>query len=107
MLHVKSLSSQKEKSQPVLLKIAPDLNYSQLDDIVEILLLTKTDGVIATNTTISREELTTSSEIISKIGNGGLSGRPLAKKSSEVIAYLRAKLGRNYPIIGVGGDHVC
>ncbi len=103
MLHVKRLSSAKEKPKPVLLKIAPDLIPSQLDDIVEILLFTKTDGVIATNTTISRKGLATSNEIISKIGNGGLSGKPVKEKSTEVISYLRSRLGKNYPIIGVGG----
>jgi dihydroorotate dehydrogenase len=103
MLHVKNLSSRKEKPKPVLLKIAPDLTSSQLDDIIEILVSTKTDGVIATNTTISRGELTTSTESISKIGNGGLSGKPLSKRSTEVISYLRSKLGKSYPIIGVGG----
>ncbi|HEV8513726.1 MAG TPA: dihydroorotate dehydrogenase (quinone), partial [Cyclobacteriaceae bacterium] len=95
--------SQKEKPKPVLLKIAPDLTPSQLDDIVEILVSTKTDGVIATNTTISRDGLVTPTESVSKIGNGGLSGKPLSKKSTEVISYLRSKLGKNYPIIGVGG----
>jgi len=103
MMHMKKLSESKEKVKPVLLKIAPDLTTSQLDDIVEILLETKTDGVIATNTTISREELTTEQTTISKIGNGGLSGKPLTKKSTEVISYLRSKLGKSYPIIGVGG----
>ena len=103
MLHVKQLSNLKYKPKPVLLKIAPDLTQSQLDDIIEILLSTKTDGVIATNTTISRDGLITPTETIAKIGNGGLSGKPLAKKSTEVISYLRSKLGKNYPIIGVGG----
>ncbi|MBS1682013.1 MAG: quinone-dependent dihydroorotate dehydrogenase [Bacteroidetes bacterium] len=103
MLQMKTISAAKEKPKPVLLKIAPDLTTSQLDDIVEILTETKTDGVIATNTTISREGLNTSEETISKIGNGGLSGKPLSKKSTEVISYLRSKLGKNYPIIGVGG----
>jgi len=103
MLHVKELSSQKEKPKPVLLKIAPDLTPTQLDDIVEILISTKTDGVIATNTTIARERLATSEDTISKMGNGGLSGKPLSKRSTEVISYLREKLGKNYPIIGVGG----
>jgi len=103
MLHVKELSSQKENPKPVLLKIAPDLTPTQLDDIVEILISTKTDGVIATNTTIARERLATSEDIISKMGNGGLSGKPLSKRSTEVISYLREKLGKNYPIIGVGG----
>ncbi|HCW06735.1 MAG TPA: dihydroorotate dehydrogenase (quinone) [Cytophagales bacterium] len=103
MLHVKQLNSQKEKPKPVLLKIAPDLTTSQLDDIIEILRSTKTDGVIATNTTISRENLSADQQIISSIGNGGLSGKPLKTKSTEVISYLRSKLGANYPIIGVGG----
>jgi dihydroorotate dehydrogenase len=100
---VKSLSLAKEKPKPVLLKIAPDLNESQLNDVVEILLETKTDGVIATNTTISREGLTTSEDQVSAIGNGGLSGRPLARRSTEVISFLRSKLGKDFPIIGVGG----
>lgn len=103
MLHVKQLSNLKEKPKPVLLKIAPDLTTSQLDDIVEILVSTKTDGVIATNTTISREGIATAPETISTIGNGGLSGKPLSKRSTEVISYLRSKLGEKYPIIGVGG----
>lgn len=103
MLHVKELSSRKEKPKPILLKIAPDLTDSQLDDIIEILISTKTDGVIATNTTISRENLSTDQQVVSSIGNGGLSGKPLAKKSTHVISYLRSKLGKDYPIIGVGG----
>ncbi len=100
---VKALSLVKRKPKPILLKIAPDLNESQLHDVVEILLETKTDGVIATNTTISRQGLTTSSGEISAIGNGGLSGKPLTDRSTEVISFLRAKLGPTYPIIGVGG----
>lgn len=100
---VKSLALSKSKPKPVLLKIAPDLTGSQLDDIVEILQQTKTDGIIATNTTISRENLLTPKEELDKIGNGGLSGKPVAGRSTEVIRYLRAKLGPHYPIIGVGG----
>lgn len=100
---VKALTRSKANPKPVLLKIAPDLTTSQLDDIVEILLETKTDGVIATNTTISREGLATPVGEIEKIGNGGLSGKPLKDRSTEVIRYLRAKLGASYPIIGVGG----
>lgn len=91
------------KPKPVLLKIAPDLTDAQLEDIVEILKETDTDGVIATNTTISREGLTTSSEKINRIGAGGLSGRPVRKRSCEVIRFLRQRLGKDYPIIGVGG----
>ncbi|MFM8833360.1 MAG: dihydroorotate dehydrogenase (quinone), partial [Cytophagales bacterium] len=80
-----------------------DLTDTQLQDIVEILLDTKTDGVIATNTTIARNGLKTTERDLKSIGNGGLSGEPLAKRSNEVISLLRAKLGKEYPIIGVGG----
>jgi dihydroorotate dehydrogenase len=100
---VKALNETKEKAKPVLLKIAPDLNEAQLNDVVEILRETKTDGVIATNTTISREGLMTDKETVLSIGNGGLSGKPLTNRSTEVISFLRNKLGKNYPIIGVGG----
>ncbi len=103
LLDVKRLSQSKPKPKPVLLKIAPDLTLTQLDDIVEILKESGTDGVIATNTTISREGLQTSKSEVDQIGLGGLSGRPLTGRSTEVIAYLRAKLGAAYPIIGVGG----
>jgi dihydroorotate dehydrogenase len=97
------LSRAKAHYKPVLLKIAPDLTGSQLDDIVEILTETKTDGIIATNTTISREGLVTETSVVSAIGNGGLSGAPLKARSTEVIRHLRAKLGKGYPIIAVGG----
>ncbi|MFZ5970746.1 MAG: quinone-dependent dihydroorotate dehydrogenase [Bacteroidota bacterium] len=103
MKHVKALSLAKPNPKPVLLKIAPDLTETQLDDIVAILKETQTDGVIATNTTISREGLSTAAEHISAIGMGGLSGRPLREKSTAVIAYLRKLLGKDFPIIGVGG----
>jgi dihydroorotate dehydrogenase len=97
------LSRLREKYKPVLLKIAPDLTTSQLDDIIEILQETKTDGIIATNTTISREGLLTDAATVAAIGNGGLSGAPLRERSSEVIRYLRIKLGSKFPIIAVGG----
>jgi dihydroorotate dehydrogenase len=101
--HVITLSKQKEKYKPVLLKIAPDLSPSQLDDIVYILKQTKTDGVIATNTTIDRSDLVTPTAEVTAIGNGGLSGKPLTLRSTQVIAYLRNMLGKDFPIIGVGG----
>jgi dihydroorotate dehydrogenase len=103
MNHVKQLSENINRPKPVLLKIAPDLTNTQLDDVVEVLVATKADGVIATNTTIAREGLNTTQAELSTIGNGGLSGKPLANRSNEVIAYLRSKLGKNFPIIGVGG----
>jgi dihydroorotate dehydrogenase len=101
--YVKSLSLSKPNPKPVLLKIAPDLTVEQLDDVISILKETKTDGVIATNTTISREGLETEKTMVEKMGNGGLSGKPLANRSNEVIRYLRKELGKDYPIIGVGG----
>jgi dihydroorotate dehydrogenase len=100
---VRDLSDGKPIVKPVLLKIAPDLSPGQLDDIVEILRVTRMDGVIATNTTISRDGLLTEKSSLEQIGPGGLSGKPLANRSTEVISYLRQKLGKGFPIIGVGG----
>jgi dihydroorotate dehydrogenase len=93
----------KANPKPLLLKIAPDLTDSQLDDIVEIAKDTKLAGIIATNTTISRENLETHLSDIQAIGAGGLSGKPLKERATEVIKYLRAKLPETVRIIGVGG----
>jgi dihydroorotate dehydrogenase len=101
--YVIQLSKAKSKYKPVLLKIAPDLTKEQLDDIIEILKETNADGVIATNTTISRDGLMTDKGVVEQIGNGGLSGKPLTNRATEVIRYLRTGLGKNFPIIGVGG----
>jgi len=90
-------------SRPILLKIAPDLSNSQLDDIIEIVIETKIAGVIATNTTISREGLTSEEKL--KNESGGLSGKPLAKRSTEVIRYLSEHSNKAFAIIGVGGIH--
>lgn len=98
-----SLNTAKETPKPILLKIAPDLTDSQLDDIIDIVAETKIDGVIATNTTISRANLKTSQSKIDEIGNGGLSGAPVKSRSTEVIAYLYEKSNGAFPIIGVGG----
>ncbi|MCF1191177.1 quinone-dependent dihydroorotate dehydrogenase [Mangrovimonas sp. AS39] len=93
------------KQKPILLKIAPDLNEFQLDEIIEIMAQTKLDGVIASNTSVDRSGLTTSSERLQEIGNGGLSGQPIKKKSTQTIKYLADKSGKAFPIIGVGGIH--
>lgn len=90
-------------SRPILLKIAPDLSNEQLDDIVEIVQETKIAGVIATNTTIDRSGLYSSAKVSEE--SGGLSGKPLTKRSTEVIRYLADRSGRSFPIIGVGGIH--
>lgn len=89
--------------KPILLKIAPDLTDSQLDDIADIVRATSLAGVIATNTTISRANLNTPESVISGIGAGGLSGAPVRKRATTVIRYLRNKLGKETVIIGVGG----
>lgn len=101
--HIQSLNRQKPLPRPVLLKIAPDLSDAQLDDIIEIVRTTAIDGVIATNTTISREGLGTPEADVAAIGAGGLSGKPLARRATEVIRYLHDKSSGAFPIIGVGG----
>ncbi|MET3979308.1 dihydroorotate dehydrogenase [Mucilaginibacter sp. UYP25] len=88
-------------SRPVLLKIAPDLTNEQLNDIADIVKQTGIAGIIATNTTISREGLISKH----KGETGGLSGSPLTKRSTEVIRYLYKRSGGSFPIIGVGGIH--
>lgn len=92
-----------EVSRPILLKIAPDLTNEQLDDIVEIVMQTGIAGVIATNTTIDRSGLRTPEKVVAEAG--GLSGKPLTVRSTEVIKYLADKSNRAFPIIGVGGIH--
>ena len=87
----------------MLLKIAPDLTNEQLDDIVEIAVEVGLDGLIANNTTIDRQNLKTNKELVDTIGPGGLSGKALTKRSTEIIAYLSNKLNGSIPIIGVGG----
>lgn len=89
--------------KPVLLKIAPDLTDAQLDDIAEIVETTGLSGVIATNTTIYRQGLQTLAPAVTAIGAGGLSGAPVRQRATEVIGYLRKKLGPAPVIIGVGG----
>ncbi len=102
---LQDLNEAKPKQKPILLKIAPDLTESQLDDIVDIVKETKIAGVIATNTTISREGLKTDKTKVDEIGMGGLSGKPVLDASTEVIRYISTKSNNAFPIIGVGGIH--
>lgn len=102
---LQELNDQKEQRKPILLKIAPDLTTDQLDDIVDIVQEVNLDGLIATNTTISREGLKTSDETVESIGAGGLSGKPVRERSTEVIRYIHGKSNGSFPIIGVGGIH--
>ncbi len=98
---LQQLNSKKVKPKPILLKIAPDLSDDQLLDIIDIVKETQIAGVIATNTTLSRENLNSEN----KSETGGLSGKPLTKRSTEVIRFLSEKSGKAFPIIGVGGIH--
>lgn len=97
---LQELNQAKENPKPILLKIAPDLNVDQLFDIIDIVKETKIDGLIATNTTIERNNLISKSHIVEV---GGLSGKPLEKRSTEVIQFLVNKSNNNIKIIGVGG----
>ena len=91
--------------KPILLKIAPDLNNLQLDEIIELVAETKIDGVIASNTSTTRDNLNASKERLQEIGNGGLSGQPIKNQSTQVIKYLADTSNKSFPIIGVGGIH--
>ncbi len=105
LLALKEANRLKTKEKPILLKIAPDLTNSQLDDIIDIVASTGIDGIIATNTTIDRSNLTATEDEIASIGAGGLSGKPLTNRSTEVIRYLHKNSKGSFPIIGVGGIH--
>lgn len=98
---LQNLNAEKQVPKPILLKIAPDLTNEQLLDIIAIANETQIAGVIATNTTISRESLTSNN----KVEIGGLSGKPLTNRSTEVIRFLSEKSNKAFPIIGVGGIH--
>jgi dihydroorotate dehydrogenase len=102
---VKAINSKEKQPKPILLKIAPDLSNEQLDDIISIMNETKIDGLIATNTTIDRSNLTTPKSVVEAMGAGGLSGKPLTKRSTEVIKYLSDRSNKSFPIIAVGGIH--
>ncbi len=100
---LKEINNLQSKQKPILLKIAPDLNEIQLDEVIEIVQQTKIDGVIASNTSVSREGLKATENQLNEIGNGGVSGSPVKDRSTEVIRYLAEKSNKAFPIIGVGG----
>ncbi len=101
--NTKQAASSRSKEKPILLKIAPDLTNDQLLDIIQIVDATKIEGVIATNTTIAREDLKSDCLLVEE--KGGLSGKPLTKRSTEVIRFLSKNSNKAFPIIGVGGIH--
>jgi dihydroorotate dehydrogenase len=103
LFHLQNINASKTIYKPLLLKIAPDLNKEQLDDIIELSFEINLDGLVATNTTVSRKYLKTTAQRINKIGAGGLSGKPLMERSTEVLHYLTAQLHGNIPVIASGG----
>lgn len=100
---INKANAEKQKKKPVLLKIAPDLPDDQLDEVLEVVKETGIDGIIATNTTTTRNHLKTSKNEVERMGKGGLSGKPLANRSTYTIRYLVEKSGGSIPVIGVGG----
>lgn len=102
---IQKANKAKQNPKPVLLKIAPDLSNTQLDEIIDIVRQTKISGIVATNTSITRDGLTSDNNLIKDCGTGGLSGKPIGQRSTEVIRYIAEKSNNDFIIIGVGGIH--
>ena len=102
LVHLQMINNGKAQAKPILLKIAPDLSQEQIDDVIELAIEIKLDGLVATNTTISREKLSPKSEVVSKEA-GGLSGLPLKQKSTEIVQYISQKANGHLPVIASGG----
>ncbi|HEU4634233.1 MAG TPA: quinone-dependent dihydroorotate dehydrogenase [Flavisolibacter sp.] len=103
LTHLQQLNQGFTEQKPILLKIAPDLTLSQTDDVIELAQKINLDGLVATNTTISREELKTPDAELQTVGAGGLSGRPLQKHSTKIVQYIHQKTNGSIPVIGSGG----
>jgi len=102
-LRLSAIRAEMLRKKPILVKISPDLNWEQIDDVLELVDEYNIDGIVATNTTITREGLSSAPEKIEKIGPGGLSGNPIRDRSTEIIRYIFKKTDGKLPIIGVGG----
>ena len=102
LTHLQQLNQNFSAQKPILLKIAPDLSLPQIDDVIDLANEIKLDGLVATNTTISREQLKTANAKLQAIGAGGLSGKPVKKRSTEIVKYIRQKAPA-IPVIGSGG----
>jgi dihydroorotate dehydrogenase len=103
LMHLQNLNLSYPNPKPILLKIAPDLNESQLDDVIDIVQTVRLSGIVATNTTIDREGLTADKKMIADTGAGGVSGKPLKQRSTEIIKYIHQKSEGKIPMIAVGG----
>lgn len=103
LTHLQSINAKQSQSKPLLLKIAPDLTTEQVDDVIELALEIKLDGLVVSNTTISRTGLTTHDSRLTTIGAGGLSGLPLKEKSTALLKYICEKTKGKIPVIASGG----
>ncbi len=103
LTHLQAMNKTFAEVKPVLLKIAPDLTAEQIDDVISLAMEIDLDGLVATNTTVSREGLTTDTSQLTTIGAGGLSGKPVKERSTEVLQYIHQKTGGRIPLIGSGG----
>jgi len=103
LTNLQSANSNKQNPKPILLKIAPDLNEAQIDDVISLALEIKLDGLVVSNTTIVRDNLQTTTTELEKIGAGGLSGKPAKERSTSIIQYINQKTSGQIPIIGSGG----
>lgn len=101
--HLQAINIQQGVQRPLLLKIAPDLTWQQIDDVVELALEIKLDGLVATNTTVSREGLLSEQKKVQSIGMGGVSGYPLKNRSTEIVKYIHQKTKGKIPVIASGG----
>lgn len=103
LTHLQKLNLEFKDPKPILLKIAPDLTQEEVDDVISLALEIKLDGLVASNTTISREKLSTAVATLQGIGNGGLSGAPLRERSTELVRYIHQQTSGKLPLIGSGG----
>ncbi len=103
LTHLQGLNRQFGQQKPLLLKIAPDLTNTQIDDVIDLAMEIGLDGLVASNTTISREGLQTPLNEVEQLGMGGLSGKPLTRRATEVLQYINTKTGAKLPVIGSGG----
>ena len=101
--HLQMINNGKATAKPILLKIAPDLTTDQLDDVIDLALEIKLDGLVCANTTINRAGLKTPAEKLERIGAGGLSGKPVQQRATDVVAYIATRSGGQLPIIASGG----
>jgi dihydroorotate dehydrogenase len=101
--HLQMINNAKSSAKPILLKISPDLKQEQLDDVIDLALEISLDGIVATNTTTSRGILVTPPGQLHQIGKGGLSGKPLQKRSTEIVRYIHEKTRGSIPVIASGG----